>query len=483
MPSWMVSFLSHVALILILALLVIPLPIKKTVSFEVGELADSSVETLDINLEVTDFETTDPFESEIPDQAKTEISEAEPLTIDTTALVETSSFLADDVSNFEGDEMTELTSSDLSNETSSRSGNGKDQMLRKYGGNAATEKAVQLALEWLAKHQLPDGGWSLDHTIGPGKFRTSPENGDPGSKPEARYGATALALLPFLGNGQTHVTGKYKKVVKRGLEFLMDRGKRSGRGLSYHEPGGSMYAHGLVAIVFNEAFAMSKDARLAPYSQGTIWYIEDVQDPVGGGWRYQPRQPGDTSVVGWQVMALKSGKMSGLDINKRTYKLTNKFLDAVSMNSGAIYGYADRPRSASASHRARTSVGLLCRMYMGWDKNNAALTDGVEWMAEMGPDLGARVNMYYNYYATQVMKHYGGDTWKKWNGKMRDFLVKSQSKDGDAVGSWFFKDGDHGARVGGRLYVTSLACMTLEIYYRYLPLYGNSATDDEFPLD
>ena len=78
------------------------------------------------------------------------------------------------------------------------------------------------------------------------------------------------------------------------------------------------------------------------------------------------------------------------------------------MNSGAIYGYTDRPRSADASHRARTSVGLLCRMYMGWDKNNAALSDGVEWMAEMGPDLGARVNMYYNYYATQAMKHFGG---------------------------------------------------------------------------
>ena len=183
MPSWMVSFLSHVALILILAIFVIELPIKKTVSFEAGEMADTSVEALDVNLEVTDFETTDPFESEIPEQVNTEITEAEPLTIDTTALVETSSFLADDTSNFEGDEMMELTSSDFSNETSSRSGTGKDQLLRKYGGNAATEKAVSMALEWLAKHQLPDGGWSLDHTIGPGKFRKSPENGDPGMRP------------------------------------------------------------------------------------------------------------------------------------------------------------------------------------------------------------------------------------------------------------------------------------------------------------
>jgi hypothetical protein len=111
---------------------------------------------------------------------------------------------------------------------------------------------------------------------------------------------------------------------------------------------------------------------------------------------------------------------------------------------------------------------------------------GQRGYANLGPQFNRsapRFNMYYNYYATQVMKHYGGDTWKRWNGKMRDFLVKSQSNEGDAKGSWYFGEGDHGAKVGGRLYATSLACMTLEVYYRYLPLYGNSATEDEFPLD
>jgi hypothetical protein len=91
--------------------------------------------------------------------------------------------------------------------------------------------------------------------------------------------------------------------------------------------------------------------------------------------------------------------------------------------------------------------------------------------------------MYYNYYATQVMKHFGGEQWNKWNSKMRDFLIRTQSKDGTSTGSWFYNPNSHSQEKGGRLYVTSMCCMTLEVYYRYLPLYGDKAADDEFPLD
>ena len=243
-----------------------------------------------------------------------------------------------------------------------------------------------------------------------------------------------------------------------------------------------MYSHGLVSIVFCEAYAMTKDPELVKYAQGSLWYIEYAQDPVGGGWRYRPREPGDTSAVGWQLMALKSGKISGLNINPRTYKLAEKFLDGVSTSGGAFYGYASPPSGTPAN--ACTAVGLLCRMYMGWDKNVPALADGMARLSERGPSnkSGQSVDMYYNYYATQAMKHFGGRQWKDWNTEMRDFLVKTQEKEGNKAGSWHFDSG-HASSKGGRLYSTSLACMTLEVYYRYLPLYGDRASNDEFPLD
>ena len=91
--------------------------------------------------------------------------------------------------------------------------------------------------------------------------------------------------------------------------------------------------------------------------------------------------------------------------------------------------------------------------------------------------------MYYNYYATQLMKHYGGDTWQEWNLKQRDFLVNTQVKDGVAKGSWHYNaDGQYQAP-GGRLYTTSMACLTLEVYYRFLPLYQDGATEEVFTTD
>ncbi|MCP4171260.1 MAG: hypothetical protein GY758_10870, partial [Fuerstiella sp.] len=85
-----------------------------------------------------------------------------------------------------------------------------------------------------------------------------------------------------------------------------------------------------------------------------------------------------------------------------------------------------------------------------------------------------------NYYATQVMLHYGGEKWQKWNAVMRDHLVATQIKEGHESGSWGILNADgkpadaHGARAG-RLYMTCLCTMTLEVYYRHLPLYGDSA--------
>jgi hypothetical protein len=373
------------------------------------------------------------------------------------------------------------------NETVSRSSEeSRERLVKEYGGNSASEEAVALALEWIVKHQLPDGGWSFDHREGKGKFRNSPnpgilhERNNTAIRAYARNGATAIALLPLLGQGHTHLVGKYKKVVRRGLEYLMQKGKpQKGGSVSYFEPGGEFYSHGLTSIVFAEAYAMSQDPLLAPYAQGCLWYLEQTQNRDIGGWQYRPHSPGDTSVVGWQVMAFKSGKLSGLQIDKSTYKLIEKFLNHVSTDNGTYYGYKGPEKRRNKSC---TSIGILCRMYMGWDKDHPSINKAINFLSDAGPSIGPRADIYYNYYVTQVMKQYGGDEWTKWNKVMRDSLVESQNKSGNTAGSWFFGP-SHAADKGGRLYCTALACMTLEVYYRYLPLYSQEVTEDEFPLD
>jgi len=192
-----------------------------------------------------------------------------------------------------------------------------------------------------------------------------------------------------------------------------------------------------------------------------INYVVRAQNTKNGSWGYTPRSDGDTSVVGWQVMALVSARSGKLTVPRVVFQGADNFLNTVQSGGGAFYGYRGREKKAST-----TAIGLLCRMYLGWKRDNQGLIDGVDYIAKIGP---VKNNMYHNYYATQVLHHWGGEKWKKWNEKNRNWLVETQVKSGKAVGSWN-PAGGHSAKAG-RIYQTCLCIMTLEVYYRHLPLY------------
>ena len=224
---------------------------------------------------------------------------------------------------------------------------------------------------------------------------------------------------------------------------------------------------------------MTGEPALAAPAQAAINYICYAQDPNGGGWRYRPRQPGDTSVVGWQIAALKSGYLSQLSVPSSVVARAAGFLDDVSTHDGARYRYLaeedDDPRKAT------TAIGLLCRMYMGTDRADPALQAGIDFLSETGPSDN---NYYYNYYAAQTLFHYTGGTgpiWWKWNEAMRDQLVETQIHEGHAAGSWNPPgEANYKTKAGGRLYVTALGVMTLEVYYRMMPMYRDDAVAGEF---
>jgi hypothetical protein len=232
------------------------------------------------------------------------------------------------------------------------------------------------------------------------------------------------------------------------------------------------YTQGLVTIALCEALALTKDERLRTPAFNAVKFIVNAQNPKDGGWRYQPRQAGDTSVVGWQVMALKSAQMSKIKVPPQAFRGAEKFLDACAKNGGSQYTYV--PGTGDAKN-SMTAAGLLCRIYMGWEPTKPALKEGVAHLDKAKPAKG---DMYYNYYATQVLHHWGGPEWQRWNAVMRDQLVKTQLKTGHSTGSWNVAD-PHGGS-GGRLYMTCLAVMTLEVYYRHLPIYQRENVKVEF---
>lgn len=340
-------------------------------------------------------------------------------------------------------------------------------LVEREGGTNETEAAVARGLKWLERHQSEDGRFSLD------AFPSSPEcrgSCSHAGMPSDTAG-TALALLPFLGAGQTHLKGDYKLTVGRGLRWLVDHQDASGdlRG----DGMGRMYAHGQAAIALCEAYALSRDETLREPAQRAIDFILQAQHR-GGGWRYAPGEAGDLSVVGWQLMALRSAEMAYLKVDPEAFSKASRFLDSVQTEpSVGLYGYV--PGSPAAP--AMTAEGLLCRQYSGWKKNNTVLAGGVNWLLEHHAPNRRYPSMYYWYYGTQVMHHMGDDAWRAWNFPLRDLLVSMQETEGHAAGSWT-PLADHDP-VGGRLYMTALAVCTLEVYYRHLPLYRGQAVQEK----
>ena len=472
-PSWLASMILHLVLLLVFALWMLP----------AEEPRDASLLT------------AAPSELAAPEQLPELLDEVEPLEIDLAETFEPQPSVElvapePELASVEGPSAaaTQFELSDFAEQTapkgdllaqagglaggglSGRGGAARTALVQRGGGSAGSEAAVARALAWLAAHQNADGSWALDHRRGPCQGRCA----DPGQK-VSDNAATALALLPFLGAGQTHQTGEYQQPVAAGLMYLVRSMQVSNTKGGALNDGGMMYAHGLASIALCEAYGMTHDPGLMAPAQASLNFIVYAQDPVGGGWRYRPRQPGDTSVVGWQLMALKSGHMAYLQVPRQTVGKASQFLDSVQTAGGVAYGYTD-----AGAGKATSAIGLLSRMYLGWKPQHGPLEQGVERLAQIGP---SPTDLYYNYYATQVLFQYTGGEgplWQRWNRAMRDHLIASQSRQGHAEGSWYLGD-NHSSEAGGRLYSTSMATMILEVYYRHMPIYRTAAVEEAFP--
>jgi hypothetical protein len=338
-----------------------------------------------------------------------------------------------------------------------RSGPDRGAAVRDRGGSAASEAAVERGLAWLARHQAADGSWRFDLS----DCRCDGGCRDAGTV-SSTTAATGIALLPFLGAGHTQAAGAYRETVTRGLYYLMSRIQPTPRGGDLAE--GTMYGQGVATLALAEALGMTKDEMLVRPVRDAVRFIVTAQDSYGGGWRYLPGQAGDTTVTAWQLAALKSAAIAGLEVPSPTFDGVCRFLDRVETQGGAAYGYQS-PQARSCT----SAIGLLCRMYTGWDREEA-LDRGLAALAKPGP---APQGVYQNFYLAQALLQRDHPAWPRWNARNRDQLVARQGAIGHEAGSWFFADPE--TAPGGRLAHTALAVLTLEVYYRLLPIYGHAA--------
>ncbi len=229
----------------------------------------------------------------------------------------------------------------------SRQGANRKINVQKRGGNEASEKAVEAALKWLARHQNADGGWNL-HLDAPcdGKCTHGSIHSDP-----QRAAATGLAILCFLGAGYTHQDGPYQKVVHDGLYYLLQIAKTDKRGAHFHQPIAqfSMYEHGIATLALCEAYQMTNDESLRKCVEDAMYFIFSAQH-TDGGWGYDPKTPGDLSIACWQMMAVKSALASKIRVQMDSIKVFDRFLDSQQSDGGAMYGYrSTKPRPSTTA--------------------------------------------------------------------------------------------------------------------------------------
>ncbi|TWU35735.1 hypothetical protein Q31b_51700 [Novipirellula aureliae] len=466
-PPWLISTILHLLLLLTLALI-------STSSGEIGNILltirqagdQATSELVEFTIapsELDELPTEDPWgtDSWETDPWETEVNvDIEPLeavkALDLVSVSVTSEFV---VAPFASPSAKKLPSTNAASMFRGRTGAMKQRLLKAAGGTQATEDAVSLGLEWLKRQQLQDGRWSL---MGPYTD---------GAQSENNVSATAMAMLAFMGAGSTHRSGQYKKELWQSVRWLVKQQDRQGFMAAQAGDHEKMYAQAQAMIALCELYAMTGDSWIRPYAQASCDFACRAQSPEGG-WRYRPRFDSDTSVTGWFVMGLKSGEAAGLKVDRYIWPKVAKYLDSVSAKPENDYysavGYSYKVGDVATP--SMTAEGLLCRQYMGLPRNTLGMRQGLGALADNHPIDYREPNVYYWYYATQSLHHFGGPLWTKWNDKLKVELPAKQEMRGRERGSWSPQH-DAWGRHAGRLYTTCFSLYCLEVYYRHMPLY------------
>ncbi|MDP6546623.1 MAG: hypothetical protein QGH60_21810 [Phycisphaerae bacterium] len=328
----------------------------------------------------------------------------------------------------------------------------RQRLLKDMGGTKASEAAVARALLYLSRTQEKDGAWGQIT----GKSRKH-------KRKINDMALTGLSALCFLaGDHSPGKNGPYRDTVTKAVDFLVEQQGKDG---SLWQHGGRMYGHAIATLALSEAAIMTNDPRYRRAAIKGAQFIIKAQNPSTGGWRYKPRESGDTSVLGWCVMALYSVQRMGMEVPPKTFRGATKWLNKVGGGRTKILcGY-----TSSTPKPAMSAEGAFSRILLGEKLSDAQQKELAVYLdAHKKATAG---NFYLAYYASLAMMQIGGDAWQKWNPQMRERLVALQTRGGSNDGAWTTKTmyAGHGA---GTVYTTTMATLTLEVYYRYLPMLG-----------
>jgi hypothetical protein len=348
-------------------------------------------------------------------------------------------------------------------------------------------RSIDQALDWLARHQAEDGSWSCAGFDA--SCRQQPPCDGLGS-PQYDVGVTGLALLAFLGAGNTHESGRYRQTVRRGLRYLTDvQGPDGNFGNALY--GRHTYDHVLATLALVEAYALTGSRLFRGPAEDGLAHLYAIRNP-GAAWRYAPFHPemastgNDMSVTGWAIMAMAEARDCGLPVDPVALEDAWLYLEEMTDPETGVTGYYDRggrPARESGVMEQRwpheqsesmTAVGVLCRIFadreLARPGNREAVEKGVAVIARLPPvwddERPGRRDFYFWYYGSTALYQYGGKAWEDWQVRLLPAIAEQQRSEGEARGSWDPQHDPWGNQ-GGRIYATAILTLTLEAYFRF----------------
>ena len=271
----------------------------------------------------------------------------------------------------------------------------------------------------------------------------------------AHRGLETIANAPKLDGSGTIATTAMNH-IRKAIDWLVKQQKEDGdlRG------GGRMYCHGIAAIALCEAYGVSGDQALKEPAERAIAYILASQSKSKGGWRYGPGEDADTSVTGWQYMALHSARMAGLEVPEAAFVSARRWFDHA---GGGKHGGLDGYSGPEKNRHAMIATGMFCRHLDLMPPTNPKMQESADGLKLKKMNVRSP-GFYYVYYATLALYQHQGPIRTEWNDQLKETRPLIQRKDGNLSGSW--DEGSAHAVAGGRVVSTAMATLIRQTAHR-----------------
>lgn len=313
------------------------------------------------------------------------------------------------------------------------------------------ERAIERALQFLAKQQGPDGSYGVDRY-------------DRSTYPTA---ISSMVGLAFLASGSTPTRGPYAVELQRITSYILtqcvrSRGSTAGyltNDRAYEER--PTYCHAFAMTYLSQVYPLETDRNRRENIKSVLTRaieLSALTQTHEGGWGYAPNYREDEgTLVVTQLQALRACRDAGFYVPKKVIDDGVEFIEKSTNPNGSVRYRIDsrqiRPGVSCAAIVALWNAGryedpLLHRIRGYVDRHVRA-----SWSSGHHQE-------YVLYYHAQARFVLGGPEWLEFYREATSILVSEQRSDGSFEGS-----------DGGDLFGTAVAALVLQVPYNRLSVY------------